>query len=210
MKKYNIDSTIFYSIIVLLILVAALIGWNIFSNIGLMISGSCGPFNDECGGGGGYTPPPKPQCSDGIDNDGDNFIDAEDPGCFVNGVYSSTRNSESNSPLPQLQLKTIVKDCAADCRDVLDNSPNSLCSGQLGSDWTSIGVDCENIDIDHIPDGTYNRTFDQVWDNSQANRANGWCEDVDIETLLPFPMITESDDMTVTCVKNGFSLYYYP
>lgn len=39
----------------------------------------------------GSTPPPVTQCSDGIDNDGDTFVDLSDPGCS-----GPTDNDESN------------------------------------------------------------------------------------------------------------------
>lgn len=35
-----------------------------------------------CGSGGGEEPSPFAQCSDGLDNDGDGFVDMNDPGCL--------------------------------------------------------------------------------------------------------------------------------
>ena len=49
-------------------------------------------------------PPPKPQCSDGVDNDGDGKVDAADPGCHSDGnagnpgSYVPGDNDESNPP----------------------------------------------------------------------------------------------------------------
>jgi hypothetical protein len=48
----------------------------------------------------------KPECSDGIDNDGDNLIDEADPGCHTDGnannpsSYNPNDNSEANGAVP--------------------------------------------------------------------------------------------------------------
>lgn len=42
-----------------------------------------------------------PQCSDGIDNDGDGLIDADDPGCHTDGDAS---NPDSYDPLHDSEL----------------------------------------------------------------------------------------------------------
>jgi hypothetical protein len=48
----------------------------------------------------------KPECSDGIDNDGDNLIDEADPGCHSDGnannpsSYNPNDNSEANGAVP--------------------------------------------------------------------------------------------------------------
>jgi hypothetical protein len=62
----------------------------------------------------------KPECSDGIDNNGDKLIDEKDPNCHVGGVltgkYIPTHYSESNLPYsanPQ-------------CSDDIDNNNNGL------------------------------------------------------------------------------------
>ncbi len=47
------------------------------------------------------TPPARPICSDGIDNDGDGKVDSNDPGCYVNNVYDSSRASEYNAVINQ-------------------------------------------------------------------------------------------------------------
>jgi hypothetical protein len=45
----------------------------------------------------GPCPPKKPECSDGIDNDGDGKIDADDPGCYdENGKYNPDDDDESD------------------------------------------------------------------------------------------------------------------
>lgn len=59
-------------------------------------SGSCNP----------PPPPPSPECSDGIDNDGDGNIDLSDFGC-------SSGSDDSESPNPQ-------------CSDGIDNNGNGL------------------------------------------------------------------------------------
>jgi hypothetical protein len=45
-------------------------------------------------------PPPKPQCSDGIDNDGDGKIDMDDPGCLSGpkGSYNPNDDDETDKP----------------------------------------------------------------------------------------------------------------
>jgi|SRR5215218_1197246 len=45
-------------------------------------------------------PPPKPQCSDGIDNDGDYTVDEQDPGCLSgpNGAYNPSDDDEQDTP----------------------------------------------------------------------------------------------------------------
>lgn len=42
--------------------------------------------------------PARPVCSDGIDNDADGKVDANDPGCYVGNVYDANRASEYNVP----------------------------------------------------------------------------------------------------------------
>jgi hypothetical protein len=48
----------------------------------------------------------KPQCSDGIDNDGDNLVDEADPGCHTDGnannrsSYNPNDDSEANGAVP--------------------------------------------------------------------------------------------------------------
>lgn len=58
------------------------------------------------GGSGGENPPSSasPQCTDSIDNDNDNFIDSQDPGCI-----SSDDNSETleNSEFPGMSISEL-------------------------------------------------------------------------------------------------------
>jgi hypothetical protein len=49
-------------------------------------------------------PPKPPQCSDGIDNDGDGTADRNDPGCLSGGAYKGTDNDESNEGVADLVL----------------------------------------------------------------------------------------------------------
>ena len=50
------------------------------------------PLNTTCTGDTSTPPPPPPvQCTDGFDNDGDTFIDEDDPLCT-----SPTDNSEAS------------------------------------------------------------------------------------------------------------------
>ncbi len=54
--------------------------------------------------GGGTTP--KPQCSDGLDNDSDHKTDTDDPGCHSDGnptnaaTYTPDKNDETDAPAP--------------------------------------------------------------------------------------------------------------
>ena len=48
-------------------------------------------FCEDCENSGDIEPPTVPDCNDGIDNDGDTYIDMDDPGCT-----SLTDNDESN------------------------------------------------------------------------------------------------------------------
>lgn len=41
------------------------------------------------------TQAPRPECSDGIDNDGDGKIDHNDPDCYTDGKYNPNRDSET-------------------------------------------------------------------------------------------------------------------
>lgn len=56
---------------------------------------------------------PPPQCSDGIDNDGDGRIDLADYGCTTSGGGGNPANDPSESPNPQ-------------CSDGIDNNGNGL------------------------------------------------------------------------------------
>jgi uncharacterized repeat protein (TIGR01451 family) len=57
------------------------------------------------------------QCSDGMDNDGDGKIDAQDPGCYTNGYYNPNDNDETDTYVPQ-------------CRDGMDNDGDGLVDAQ--------------------------------------------------------------------------------
>ena len=67
-------------------------------------NGSGGKHNGSGGTGSGASG--KPQCSDGIDNDGDNLVDAADPGCHSDGnannpsSYNPNDDSEVNGTVP--------------------------------------------------------------------------------------------------------------
>jgi hypothetical protein len=80
-------------------------------------------------GGGGETG--KPQCSDGIDNDGDGLIDAADPGCHTDGnannpaSYNANDNSEANSG-GGVQGSTGGKNGKPQCSDGVDNDGDGL------------------------------------------------------------------------------------
>lgn len=67
--------------------------------------------------------PPKPQCSDEADNDGDTKVDAQDPGCHTDGnpnnpaSYDPDDNDETDGPPKQ-------------CADGLDNDDDKLTDSQ--------------------------------------------------------------------------------
>ena len=76
-----------------------------------------------------------PQCSDGIDNDGDSLIDADDPACFVDDVYDPELDDESNDPVVLTQ-----------CSDNVDNDGDGLI------DYPA-DPGCESLDDDNEIDG---------------------------------------------------------
>ena len=122
------------------------------------------------------TPPPKPQCSDGIDNDGDGKID------FPKDIGCSDENDNDEKNIPKT-YETVLVDCKGDCR-TRGWSPDSICRTQLGSEWHALSVDCDDLDADG--DITFAlRNLSTLWDSTSY----GWCKD------------TSDDDMTVTCTK---------
>jgi hypothetical protein len=103
----------------------------------------------------------KPQCSDGIDNDGDGRVDAEDPGC-----YSVTDDDES--PDPQ-------------CSDGIDNDGDGLvdtadpsCNGYANSPLESTG--CSD-GIDNDGDGLVDYPADPQCDAPSDNAEVPACRD---------------------------------
>lgn len=63
-----------------------------------------------------YTEPViYPECSDNADNDGDNWIDEADPGCFTDGVYDPNDDDETNT--------------TPDCSDGKDNDGDHQSDG---------------------------------------------------------------------------------
>jgi hypothetical protein len=69
-----------------------------------------------------------PACSDGKDNDGDGWIDADDPGCYTGGSYDPTDTDESNS--------------GEDCSDGDDNDGDGLIDA-ADPDCTNGWIDSE-------------------------------------------------------------------
>jgi uncharacterized repeat protein (TIGR01451 family) len=80
---------------------------------------------------------PRPQCCDGIDNDGDGKIDQNDPGCYTNGVYNPNDNDESN---PVYSSASSVS-----------TSSSSMMSSS--SSMTSSSSSEANVIICHLPPG---------------------------------------------------------
>lgn len=86
--------------------------------------GSSGPWSWSCqGSGGGSTAAcfeavggGDPQCSDGIDNDGDSLIDIADPGCHTDGNAANDSSYDSND-----NDETDVIIGLPQCSDLIDN-----------------------------------------------------------------------------------------
>ena len=74
------------------------------------------------------TPAPTYVCSDGQDNDGDGKSDNFDPGCYENGQYVPTKNSEVDAYVPQ----------PTRCSVNISASPNNIMQGQGSTvSWSS-------------------------------------------------------------------------
>jgi hypothetical protein len=95
-------------------------------------------------------------------------------------------------------VKVVVIECdGTECRDK-NWSPDSLCEEErdgLGPEWHALAVDCENINTRNAISDWEERNFADVW---KSDNDYGWCMD------------DGGEDMTVTCVKDSFSFYYYP
>jgi hypothetical protein len=96
-------------------------------------------------------PPPGtlPECSDGLDNDGDGLIDAVDPNCHIDGdlnkLYVPLHDDESSSPgIPFTKYQ---------CNDGLDNDGDGL---------------IDNLDPGCHLDGDLNKTY-VATHNDEAN-----------------------------------------
>lgn len=64
--------------------------------------------------------PPKPQCSDGIDNDGDKLVDADDPGCHTDGDPTNPGSYDPNDDDETDEAKK------PQCSDEIDNDGDKL------------------------------------------------------------------------------------
>jgi len=77
------------------------------------------------------------QCSDGLDNDGDSYIDSLDANCHLDGDLNSdyvpTNDSESNSPITLYQCNDTVDNDGDGYTDSLD--PNCHYDGNLNNDY---------------------------------------------------------------------------
>jgi len=76
-----------------------------------------------------------PICSDRRDNDGDGWVDADDPGCYPNGVYDPYDNDEQNGVMTQA------------CSDGIDNDTD----GKIDAKDTGCGNWDDNDETDIIP-----------------------------------------------------------
>ena len=108
------------------------------------------------------TQPPVYQCSNGIDDDGDSFVDMQDPGCS-----SSTDNTESPFNYPQVTLPYVTTLSAQ-----AGQNSATLYGTYSGTSVTSTGFDyyqsgwTGNIQSVNAPLGT---SFSQVVSGLQAN-----------------------------------------
>jgi hypothetical protein len=118
-----------------------------------------------CGGGGkgskdgGPDGPPKPQCSDGIDNDGDGKIDyPNDPGCVVPQQDDETDDCPDGPACPQCSNG---KDDDGNGSTDYPNDPGCTSAGDY-DERTENPVACgNNITIHQVPaDGTDMGTID--------------------------------------------------
>ena len=98
-------------------------------------------------------PPPTPQCSDGIDNDGDGLIDNADPGCS-----GTSDNDEANAVVvPQCSdgtdndsdgfVDSNDPNCHSDANPTNTSSynPNGIESGSLPACWNGIDDDGDGL-----------------------------------------------------------------
>ncbi len=67
----------------------------------------------------------NPQCSDGLDNDGDALIDSSDPTCHTDGVavnsasYNPNWNNEGCSPASNITVQAVCQDLSGVKKDSL-------------------------------------------------------------------------------------------
>jgi hypothetical protein len=120
------------------------------------VNGDC-PVGFICSVEGICVPePPEEDCSDGVDNDGDGFIDCDDPDCDSecgtnndidgDGVHNIIDNCP-NTPNPD-QLDSDGDGIG----DACDNCPDEPNPGQQDSNGNGIGDACEGI-VDMDEDG---------------------------------------------------------
>ncbi len=71
------------------------------------------------------------ECNDNLDNDGDNVIDEDDPGCYTNGVYNPFDDDES--------------DATTECQDGIDNDGD----GDVDMEDKDCFSPVDNNELDH-------------------------------------------------------------
>lgn len=125
-------------------------------------------------------------CSDQTDNDGDNLVDAADPGCYTNGVYNPNDNDETNvvctgpscNPPPTYE-----------CSDGIDNS------------------DPEDTFVDRNDPGCYTGGVYYATDNSEDNCGDPLASNYGSPARCRYPStITDPSGSTcvgVTCIVGG-------
>jgi len=119
--------------------------------------------------------------------------------CPDTGGEDMTITCTDKPLIPANDIKTVVVECSGDCSK--DWSPDSICTQYVGAGWQGLAVDCQTVEVKN-KDGNWTRLHDQKWNLLGATGESiSWCYDEGSSS---------GEDMTVTCVKDAFSLYYYP
>ncbi|PIN89754.1 hypothetical protein COU60_02915 [Candidatus Pacearchaeota archaeon CG10_big_fil_rev_8_21_14_0_10_34_76] len=84
---------------------------------------------------------PVAQCSDGVDNDNDGFIDQYDPGCHINDDLSKEYVPSDDS---EFNFGSSFDGDSDGVPDEIDNCPNTSNPDQRDSDGDGVGDACDN------------------------------------------------------------------
>jgi hypothetical protein len=92
------------------------------------------------------------RCSDGVDNDGDGWIDAEDPGCYDGSVYHPEYDNESNTGYEcsdgiDNDSDGVRDSFDPDCDDAFDTTEGSGTGGGTGDEGDRDTGRPDGIDI---------------------------------------------------------------
>jgi len=117
-----------------------------------------GVYNEDISFETGIIPEPSSlnECSDGVDNDGNNDIDSLDPDCHSDGnVYNS------NSYLEDHDSESVAVTQVPECKDGIDNDGNN--------DIDSLDPDCHYgglLTAEYLPENAYESVAQEYNDNS--------------------------------------------